>query len=160
MLAEQPLPDIQLEFPFATMTFGELGTYKLHALVTNRELDGAELIAWHRKRCGKSEEAHAVMRNDLAGGILPSARFGRNAAWWTIMLLAFHLNALMKRLALGGWWVTARMKAIRRHIVCVAARVVAHARQVVIRLSHSHPSTGLIHEVRHRIRALAPGPSG
>jgi hypothetical protein len=160
VLAQKPLPGVQLALPFPTMDFGGLGTCKLHAVVTNRQLDGAELIAWYRKRCGKSEEAHAVMKSDLAGGILPSGDFGNNAAWWTIMLLAFNLNALMKRLALGADWVSSRIKAIRRHVICVAARVVEHARQVVVRLSEAHPSTVLIQDVRARILALAPGPSG
>lgn len=160
VLAEQPLPGVQIELPFPTMDFGGLGTCKLHAVVTNRALDGAELIAWYRKRCGKSEKAHAVMKTDLAGGTLPSGDFGNNAAWWTIMLVAFNLNALMKRLALGTDWVNSRIKAIRRHVICVAARVVKHARQVVVRLSQAHPSTALIQEVRARILALAPGPAG
>jgi hypothetical protein len=158
VLAQQPLPGVQLDLPFPTMQFDTLGTCKLHAVVTNRKLDGAELIAWYRKRCGKSEEAHAVMKTDLAGGTLPSGDFGNNAAWWTIMLLAFNLNALMKRLALGTDWVGSRIKAIRRHVICVAARVVDHARQVVVRLSGGHPSTMLLQEVRARILALAPGP--
>lgn len=33
------------------------------------------------ERCGKSEEAHAVTKDDLAGGKLPSEDFGENAAW-------------------------------------------------------------------------------
>jgi hypothetical protein len=125
-----------------------------------REIDGAELIAWYRKRCGKSEEAHAVMKTDLAGGRLPSGDFGNNAAWWTIMLLAFNLNSLMKRLALGESWIDSRLKAIRTHVICVAARVVEHARQVIVRLGEEHPSTAFIQDVRERILALAPEPSG
>ncbi len=42
------------------------------------------------------------MKDDLAGGKLPSADFGENAAWWWIMILAFNLNAMMKKLALGA----------------------------------------------------------
>jgi hypothetical protein len=159
-LAQQPLPGVQLDLPFPTMQFDTLGTCKLHAVVTNRRLNGAELIAWYRKRCGKSEEAHAVMKTDLAGGTLPSGDFGNNAAWWTIMVLTFNLNALMKRLALGEGWVSSRFKAIRTHVICVAARVVEHSRRVVVRLSAAHPSTSLIQEVRERILALAPAPSG
>jgi len=45
--------------------------------VTNRrEMPAAELIQWHYQRCGKSEEAHAAMKEDFAGGQLPSAKFG------------------------------------------------------------------------------------
>jgi len=160
VLAQQPLPGAQLDLPFPTMQFDTLGTCKLHAVVTNRQLDGAELIAWYRKRCGKSEEAHAVMKTDLAGGTLPSGDFGNNAAWWTIMLLAFNLNTLMKRLALGAEFIDSRIKTVRRHVICVAARVVEHARQVVVRLSSGHPSTALIQDVRGRILALAPASSG
>ena len=63
---------------------------------------GDRIIWWLRERCGKSEEVHAVMKNDLAGGVLPSALFGANAAWWTIMLIALNLNVTMKRQVLGA----------------------------------------------------------
>ena len=35
---------------------------------------------------------------------MPSGLFGANAAWWTIMILAHNLNAVMKRLVLGPAW--------------------------------------------------------
>jgi hypothetical protein len=41
------------------------------------------------------------MKEDLAGGKLPSGDFGGNAAWWWIMILAFNLNSIMKRQILG-----------------------------------------------------------
>ena len=36
-----------------------------------------------------------VMKEDLAGGPLPSGKFGQNAAWWWIMVLALNLDAVM-----------------------------------------------------------------
>jgi len=36
------------------------------------------------------------MKEDLAGGKLVSGGFGQSAAWWAIMILAFHLNSAMK----------------------------------------------------------------
>ena len=51
------------------------------------------------------------MKEDLAGGKLPSGLFGANAAWWQIMLLAFNVNSAMKRLVLGNSWVNRRLKA-------------------------------------------------
>jgi len=83
-LAQRDLPGIEQEqkdLPFPTMELGGL-RHKLFGVVTNRELPGDELIWWHRQRCGKSEEVHAVMKDDLAGGRMPSHRFGANAAWW------------------------------------------------------------------------------
>jgi len=38
------------------------------------------LIHWQRECCGKSEEAHSVMKEDFAGGKLPPDDFGENAA--------------------------------------------------------------------------------
>ncbi len=102
----------------------ETKRYKIFGIVTNRDTEGNELINWLHKRCGKSEEAHAIMKEDLAGGRLPSADFGENAAWWWIMILAFNLNAAMKQLALGGSWVTKRMKALRFSLISLPGRVI------------------------------------
>jgi len=140
----------------ATISYAESGPprrFKLFGVVTNRDLPGDELIRWHRERCGKSEEVHAVMKDDLAGGRLPSKLFGANAAWWGTMILALNLNMLMKRLVLGAGWVTKRMKAIRYWIINLPGRLVKHARQLSLRLSADHPSASLLIEAR---RTLVP----
>jgi hypothetical protein len=33
-----------------------------------------------------------VLKTDLAGGQLPSAQFGANAAWWALAVMAHNLN--------------------------------------------------------------------
>ena len=98
LLGQPELPGMegQVELPFPTMTM-ETKRYKVFGIVTNRDIDGSELVNWLHKRCGKSEEAHSIMKEDLAGGKLPSADFGENAAWWWIMILAFNLNSAMKQ---------------------------------------------------------------
>jgi hypothetical protein len=113
-LLEQPeLPGMesQVELAFPTMSM-QKRRYKIFGILTNRDIEGDELIHWLHKRCGKSEEAHGIMKEDLAGGMLPSSHFGENAAWW-IMIFAFNLNSAMKWLVLEGSWVAKRMKAIR-----------------------------------------------
>ena len=97
---------------------------------------------------------HKIMKEDLAGGHLPSARFGANAAWWGIMVLAFNLNSLMKRLVLPQGWAPKRLKAIRFGFINLAGRVVGRARQLIIRLSGGHPAYELLLEVRRRLRDL------
>jgi hypothetical protein len=52
------------------------------------------------------------MKEDLAGGKLPSGDFGENAAWWWIMVLALNLNQAMKALVLGKSWISKRMKGL------------------------------------------------
>jgi len=61
----------------------------------------------------QGEEMHALMKNDLAGGYLPSAHFGANSTWWAIMILAFNLNPLMKHMVLPEDWKSKRLKAVR-----------------------------------------------
>jgi len=143
--------------PFQTLSMDEL-KYKVFGVVTNMDWGAQELIEWHYKRCGKSEEAHSVMKEDLAGGKLPSGDFGENAAWWWMMVLAFNLNAAMKSLVLGGQWVSKRLKAIRFHLICIAGRVMQRSRQLSVRIREKHLDWLL--QIRARIEALAPGPSG
>ena len=146
----------QLELPFQ-MVEGKGGTYKLHGIVTNRlEMDGGDLILWHWERCGKSEEAHAVMKDDLAGGRVPSGHFGGNAAWWAIMILAFNLSSAMKHLILGGAWAKSRLKAIRFNLICIAGRVIEHSRQLLLRVSKCHPALATLRQIRQRILQLSP----
>jgi len=123
-------------------------------------MPGDVLIRWHRERCGMSEKAHAVMKDDLAGGKMPSALFGVNAAWWAVMIIAMNLNTTMKRLVLGAQWATRRMKAIRVHLIALPGQVMMHARQLIVRLGADHPSNDLLMRVRQGILALAAVPSG
>jgi len=57
-LAEGQAP----EGPFAFRYISVFG------IVTNMDWEGGKLIRWLHERCGKSEEAHSVMKEDLAGG--------------------------------------------------------------------------------------------
>lgn len=153
-------PHLPLDsLPFQAITFHDV-QYKLFGLVTNMDWEGGKLIHWHRERCGKSEEAHAVMKEDLAGGRLPSGKFGENAAWWWIMILAFNLNAAMKNLVLQGCWTTRRMKAIRFHLINLPGRVLDHARGLVVRLGLNHPSFPVLLTARQKIMELGCAPSG
>jgi hypothetical protein len=154
-LAQQPLPGItaeQLSLPFPVALF-EDGWYKLHAVVTNRtDLSDNDLILWLRERCGRSELAHDILKSDLAGGRLPSNDFGPNAAWWAITILAYNLQAAMKRIVLGGDWTHRRLKALRFHLICLPGRVIEHARQLIIRLTAGHPSLEWLLKARAHVR--------
>jgi hypothetical protein len=153
LLEQAELPGLEVQLPFPSMSFGGQ-PYKVFGMVTNRDIPGDKLIWWHRKRCGKGEEIHKIMKEDLAEGHLPSGRFGANAAWWWMTVLAFNLNSLMKRLALPKGWAPRRLKAIRFGLINLAGRVVSRARQLIIRLSEAHPAYELLVEVRQRMREL------
>jgi hypothetical protein len=125
--------DNELDLPFQTIRSDKV-TYKLFAVITNRDMDGSELIQWHRKRCGKSEHVHSTQKEGLAGGQLPSNLFGANAAWWAIMVLSFNLNRLMQMAALPKDLKESKMKALRFHVIQLPGRVIHHARRVHVRV--------------------------
>lgn len=159
-LKQEELPGMEKSdeaclFPVMRM---EESRYKVFGIVTNMNWSGDLLIPWLYQRCGKSEEAHAAMKNDFAGGRFPSGDFGENAAWWWIMILAYNLNVLMKRLVLGESWVNSRMKAIRFGVINIAGRVIEHSRRLVVRISGNHPSGSLLIDMRRRIVLLATAP--
>ncbi len=156
---ELPGMESQLSLPFQTMDIKKK-RYKIFGLITNMDWDGEELIHWYYERCGKSEAAHAVMKDDLAGGKLPSDDFGENAAWWWIMILAHNLNSMMKRFALDKGWASKRMKALRFSIINLPGRVIERSRALIIRLTNSHPSFELLINARKRIAMLQSFPSG
>jgi hypothetical protein len=82
----EPLRQLDLDdaaqLPFPTEEFAARGRFKLFGIVTNRTLPGDQVIWWLRGRCGKSEEVHAVIKADLAGGRAggsePTPRGGRS----------------------------------------------------------------------------------
>ena len=154
-----PEMEVQQSFPFPTIDMGG-GKYKVFGIVTNIDWEGEKLIQWQYERCGKSEEAHSVMKEDLAGGRLPSSDFGENAAWWWIMMLALNLNAAMKGLVLWGSWVSKRMKAVRFALINLPGRVMERSRRLIVRLGKEHPSYKTLLVARQKIAMLVPEPSG
>jgi hypothetical protein len=161
-LAQRSLPGLEAEaqLPFPTIAMGEQ-RYKLHGLVTNRlQLPGDDVIRWYRERCGKGEEVHKVLKEDLAGGVLPSGLFGANAAWWAITVLTHNLQVLLQRVALGSGWLGKRLKALRFALIAVPGRVVRHARGLWLRLSQGHPALPVLLAARQRLLAVARGSPG
>ncbi|MDE0303063.1 MAG: transposase [Gammaproteobacteria bacterium] len=117
----------------------------------------AEVVRYAHERCGHGEEVHAVLKLDLAGGMLPSGKFGPNAAWWHLAVLSANLNALLRHCAFGRDWLWARMKQVRRHWVHLIARVTRHAR--VQRLLFQPSRVSQVHQALGRMtRMLAPAP--
>lgn len=161
-LRQLTLPGVEAEddkeLPFPVVEEADGRRFKLSAIVTNRhDIPGEELIRWHRERCGAAEAAHAVMKHDLAGGRVPSGKFGANAAWWAIMILAANLVAILKHAVLRGRWAKARLKALRFGFFHVVGRLTTHARVTTCRVAE--PFVALFALARVRVAELARGPS-
>jgi hypothetical protein len=133
--------------------------YKIQAIVTNRSIPAEDLVPWYYKRCGHSEEVHAVLKNDLGGGVLPCGKFHANAAWWWIAVLSHNVHSLFKPLCCDASWQRSGLKRIRFCIINIAGRVLERGRQLYIRLTSGHPANRLFQSIREAISRLRPCPA-
>lgn len=93
-----------------------------------------KLLEWHREKAGTIEAVHDVLKNELAGGVLPCGRFGANAAWMRLALMTHNVLTALKRIGLPEPWLRARPKRLRFRIFCSPAKLVHHARQLLLRV--------------------------
>lgn len=100
-------------------------TYHVHAIISNIEeyWSSQMVVEWYNDRCGGGEAIHSILKSDLAAGQLPSNKFGANAAWWSVAVLAYNLHALLEKLALPFGIVGSREKRMRFHLINVPARL-------------------------------------
>lgn len=118
--------------------FSDGSTVKYFAVTSNIwEWTAKKLLQWHREKAGSIEAAHDVIKNELAGGVMPCGRFGANAAWLRLAVLTFNLLTALKRLALPPELLTARPKRLRFLIFNTPGKLVQHARRMVLRLVRS-----------------------
>jgi hypothetical protein len=116
--------------------FADGSKVKHFAIVSNLwEWKAGRLIQWHREKAGTVEGVHDVVKNELAGGVMPSKYFGANAAWLRLVVIAHNVLTALKRLALPAELLRARPKRLRFLIFNTAGRVVQHARKTVLRLA-------------------------
>jgi Transposase DDE domain group 1 len=129
-----PLRYIALRIRSAQGTLFE-NSPKYLAVVSNREdLTPEELVRWHWEKAGTIELVHDVTKNDLAAGLLPSAKFGANAAWYRLNLLTYNILSVLRRRALPERFRQARPKRLRYEVFTIPAEIHVHARQMRARL--------------------------
>jgi hypothetical protein len=109
--------------------------YSYHAFITDREGEMLELEADHRQ--------HAVVENvirDLKYGLalnhMPSGKFGANAAWLALNVIAHNLCRWIGRL--GEFAVTC-LKAWRQRFFALPGRLTAHGGRQHLRLPLNWP---------------------
>lgn len=123
--------------------FADGHLYKYFAVVTNRwDYEAKRLLEWQREKAGSIEQAHEVLKNELAAGVMPCGRFGANAAWLRLAVLTYNVLSGLKRLALPPELLTAKPKRLRFLIFNTAGRILHHARSVVCRLRHLGAAIG------------------
>ena len=95
------------------------------------------LLEWHREKAGTIEAVHDVVKNELAGGVLPCGRYGANAAWFRLAVITYNVLTAMKRLVLPADLQTARPKRLRFLIFQQPGKLIHHARKTILRLART-----------------------
>lgn len=151
----KPLRYVGLRFtPLQTELFEERGP-SYHAIVSNRtDLDAAELVRWHRGKAGTIEHVHRAMKDELGAGVLPTSRFGANAAWFRINALTFNVLTVLKRRALPERYREARPKRLRYEIFTVPARLAVHQSRLSVHMSIAEERAQELIEARGRLLDL------
>jgi hypothetical protein len=113
-----------------------LATYAYHPFITDRDGDTIELEADHR--------AHAEVENairDLKYGVglnhLPSGRFGANAAWLVLNVIAHNMARWTSRIGLGETVIAT--DTLRRRYLRPPGRLTSSARRLSLHLPHRWP---------------------
>ncbi len=125
--------------------------FSYHAFVTDREGDTLHLEADHRRHA----ECENTIR-DLKYGVglnhLPSGRFGANAAWLGLNVIAHNLTRWVSRVGLRETLVAT--DTVRRRHLGVPGRVVHSGRRLHLRLPTNWPWAEQFLAALARLRAI------
>jgi hypothetical protein len=150
-----PLRYIALRFtPRQGELLGDGSTERFFAIVTNRQGDPGEIVDWQRQKAGTVELVHDVTKNELGAGVLPSGKFGANAAWYRLVMLTHNVLCAMRRLVAPPELKSARPKRLRFRLFTMPAKVIAHARQLFARVAQRLLDAADALAMRARLLAL------
>jgi Transposase DDE domain group 1 len=139
--------------PGAQLRFSDHDGHRFQVFVTDQpDADLARLELRHRQRARVEDRIRAAKATGLRN--LPFDLWRRNRVWLELVLAAQDLTCWAQALLLDGALKVAEPKTLRYRLLHVAARVVRHARRVVLRLQRSWPWAVELARAFTRLRAL------
>jgi hypothetical protein len=115
--------------------FADGSEFRYFVVASNQwEWAAKKLLEWHREKAGSIEALHHVLKNELAAGVMPCARFGANAAWLRLAVMTHNVLTGLKRIALKPEYLRARPKRLRFQIFCSPGKLIHHARRLLARV--------------------------
>jgi hypothetical protein len=130
--------------------------YCYHVIATNREEPAKEVVKLHNQR-GQLENYIKELKSGFGMEWMPCGETYANAVFFRIGVIAYNLFHALKLLGLPAWWRTATIDTVRWKLYQVAARLVYHARQVLLKLVTSVDKINLFRQVCHRCLQVSYG---
>ena len=139
--------------PGAQLRFTDHDGHRFQVFLTDQpDPDIARLELRHRQRARVEDRIRAAKATGLAN--LPFDRWHRNSDWLELVLCAQYLTCWTQALLLDGHLALAEPKTLRYRLLHVAARIVRHARRLILRLQASWPWAAELARAFVRLRAL------
>jgi hypothetical protein len=139
--------------PGAQLRFTDHDGHRFQVFLTDQaDPDLARLELRHRQRARVEDRIRAAKATGLQN--LPFDRWRRNAVWLELVLAAQDLTCWTQALLLAGPLARAEPKTLRYRLLHVAARIVRHARRLILRLQASWPWAVELARAFARLRAL------
>ena len=139
--------------PGAQLRFTDHDGHRFQVFLTDQTAsDLGALELRHRQRARVEDRIRAAKATGLQN--LPFDRWRRNTVWLELVLAAQDLTVWTQGLVLDGDLAVAEPKTLRYRLLHVAARIVRHARRVILRLQRSWPWAVELAQAFARLRAL------
>jgi Transposase DDE domain group 1 len=139
--------------PGAQLRFTDHDGHRFQVFLTDQpDPDIAQLELRHRQRARVEDRIRAAKATGLAN--FPFDRWRRNQVWLELVLMAQDLTCWTQTLLLAGPLARAEPKTLRYRLLHVAARIVCHARRLILRLQASWPWAPELARAFTRLRAL------
>ena len=139
--------------PGAQLSFTDADGHRFQVFITDQpDLDAATLELRHRRRARVEDRIRCGKATGLRN--LPFDLLRRNQVWLELVLTAQDLLCWAQALLLDGDLKVAEPKTLRYRLLHLAARVVRHARRLIIRLQRSWPWAAELARAFARLRAL------
>jgi hypothetical protein len=107
-----------------------------------------EIIRFQNRR-GNSENYNKELKNGFGMDSPPSRELKANAVYSEMEVLAYNLAIAVKRLFLGGDWVTKTIATLRWQLIFVAGKIVEHGRKLFLKISDCYFE--LFNDLRQKI---------
>jgi hypothetical protein len=139
--------------PGAQLCFTDADGHRFQVFITDQpDPDMTTLELRHRRRARVEDRIRAGKATGLRN--LPFDLWRRNQVWLELVLVAQDLLCWAQVLLLDGDLKLAEPKTLRYRLLHVAARVIRHARRVIVRLQRTWPWTAALAAAFARLRAL------
>jgi len=133
------------------------GTRRGRGIITNapaEKRNAAEVVA-HYNRRGTMENHIKELKHGFGMHSLPCGQQAANAAWFRIGALAYNLFLFEQAFGLPPELLHATVATVRWRLYQVAARLVRHARSIILKVATDAATFAILSDLRFAARSMA-----